>query len=106
MNVGSYKCCDSKTLEFKQIEDLSSLIKLIGEPNRLRLLCLLRKKGHRVFEILEHFEMSQSLVSHHLADLKETGLVIDRKEGRQVFYSLTSKGLIVTNKLFSIKEEL
>ena len=106
MNMSSYNCCDSRSSEFVQIENLSSMIKLVGEANRLRLLCLLRQGDHCVCEILEHFDMSQSLVSHHLADLRAAGLVTDNKKGRQVFYSLTDKGLDITNKLFSIKEKL
>lgn len=102
MNMCSYNCCNPNTSEFKQISNLSSLLKLVGEESRLKLLCLLRQGEHCVCEMLEHFDMSQSLISHHLSDLKEAGLIIDRKEGRQVFYSLTSEGKKVTNNIFSL----
>jgi len=102
MNMCSYNCCIPKTDEFKKVESLSYLLKLVGEESRLKLLCLLRQKEHCVCEILEHFDMSQSLISHHLSDLKEAGLVTDRKEGRRVFYALTSKGTQITNTIFSI----
>jgi len=84
------------------VSNLSSLLKLIGEESRLKLLCLLRQEEHCVCEMLEHFDMSQSLISHHLSDLKKTGLVIDRRQGRQVFYSLTVKGKHVTDNIFSL----
>lgn len=102
MNMSSYNCCNPNSSEFKQISHLSSLLKLVGEESRLKLLCLLRQGEHCVCEMLEHFDMSQSLISHHLSDLKEAGLVIDRKEGRQVFYSLTTEGKKVTNNIFSL----
>lgn len=102
MNMSSYKCCQPNTTEFKQILNLSSLLKLVGEESRLKILCLLRQGEHCVCEMLEHFDMSQSLVSHHLSDLKDAGLITDRKDGRQVFYSLTEKGQKVTNSIFSL----
>ena len=102
----SYNCCSPSTSEFKQIGKLSSLLKLIGEENRLRLLCLLRQGEHCVCEIVEHFDMSQSLVSHHLSDLKQAGLIIDKKQGRQVYYSLTKKGKKITNNIFSLREAM
>lgn len=102
MNVSSYKCCIPKTNEFEQVGSLSAMLKLVGEESRLKLLCLLRQGEHCVCEMLEHFEMSQSLISHHLSDLKEAGLVQVRKDGRQVYYTLTNKGHKITNLLFSL----
>lgn len=105
MNMRSCNCCSPETEEFQQISNLSTLLKLIGEENRLKLLCLLRQEEHCVCEILEHFEMSQSLVSHHLSDLKQADLISSRKQGRQVYYALTPTGTKVTNKIFSLGKE-
>lgn len=102
MNMSSYKCHNSNTSEFKQVSSLSSLLKLVGEESRLKILCLLRQGEHCVCEMLEHFEMSQSLVSHHLSDLKDANLIRDQKKGRRVYYSLTKKGAIIINLLFTI----
>ena len=51
--------------------------------------------------MINHFNMSQSLISHHLADLRNAGLVKVKKKGRKVYYSLTSKGKAITNIIFS-----
>ncbi|MBD3279752.1 MAG: metalloregulator ArsR/SmtB family transcription factor [Candidatus Pacebacteria bacterium] len=102
MNMNSYKCCQPNTSKFKQVSDLSHLLKLVGEENRLKLLCLLQQGEHCVCEILEHYNISQSLASHHLSDLKKAGLITNRKDGRQVFYSLTKKGQKLTNSIFSL----
>ena len=102
MNMYSYKCCQPNTVEFKKTSGLSRLLKLVGEESRLKLLCLLQQGEHCVCEILEHFDMSQSLVSHHLSDLKDAGLIKDRKKGRKVFYSLTKKGQKTTTTIFSL----
>ena len=103
MNMRSYKCCRSSSLESAKITQLSALLTLVSEKSRLRLLCLLREGEHCVCEIMEHVDMSQSLISHHLRDLKELGLIADEKRGLYVFYSLTPRGKEITNLLFKIK---
>ena len=53
-------------------------------------------------EMMNHVNLSQSLISHHLRDLKETEVVTDRKRGLRAYYSLTDEGRRITNLLFSI----
>lgn len=103
MNMCSCNCFQLKNKDSQQITALSTLLKIIAEENRLKLLCLLNQGEHCVCEILTHFELSQSLISHHLADLKEAGLIKDRKDGRKVFYSLTNQGKKATETVFSLK---
>ncbi len=104
MNMGSYSCCDSRTSEFNHINSLSSLLRLVGEKNRLQILCILRNGTHCVCKIMKHIQQSQSLISHHLKDLKEAGLIIDEKKGLNVYYSLTEKGKSIVNSIFALKE--
>jgi len=49
--------------------------------------------------------MSQSLISHHLKDLKDAGVVMDEKRGLRVYYWLTDKGKHITNLLFQIPKK-
>lgn len=51
---------------------------------------------------MEHVDMSQSLISHHLADLKNAGLVVDDKKGQRVYYRLTKLG----KRIMSLLEEI
>lgn len=102
MGMSTYSCCTPNTDEAENIQSLSEILKLVGEPSRLKILCLLRQEEHCVCDILVHFDMSQSLVSHHLSDLKAAGLVSDRKEGRQVYYKLTDLGQNITDTIFSM----
>jgi len=53
---------------------------------------------------MEQANLSQSLISHHLKDLKDAGLVVDRKDSRWVYYSLTPKGINITNLIFQINK--
>jgi len=103
--MGSYSCCSSSSKESRRIASLSSLLKIVSEESRLKLLCILRNGEHCVCELVEHAKMSQSLISHHLKDLKDAGVVIDEKRGLRVHYALTNKGRHVTNLLFNISKK-
>jgi ArsR family transcriptional regulator, arsenate/arsenite/antimonite-responsive transcriptional repressor len=105
MNMNSYNCCASASKESKQIETLASLLKLVAEKNRLIILCLLRNGTHCVCELIKHVGVSQSLISHHLKDLKDAGIVIDHKKGLRVYYELTAKGKYLTRILFVLSEK-
>jgi ArsR family transcriptional regulator len=85
------------------VGELSTFLKLISDNSRLQILCILQKNEHCVCELMEETKLSQSLVSHHLKDLKDAGLVTDRKDSKRVYYSLTSKGKMITNLIFKIK---
>lgn len=104
MNMSSYNCCTSNKKEANDVSELSSLLKLVAEESRLKLLCVLRQGTHCVCELIEHGNMSQSLISHHLKDLKDAGLVSDEKKGQWVYYSLTELGKKATESLFQIKK--
>jgi ArsR family transcriptional regulator len=101
--MSSYSCCIPDKHEFKQITSLSSLLKLVGEESRLKILCILKQGQHCVCEIEEHVNQSQSLISHHLKDLKEAGLIWDEKKGLRVHYSLTEQGKKITKLLFKLE---
>jgi ArsR family transcriptional regulator len=102
MNMSSYNCCSVKSEEGKKVESLASVLKIVAEPSRLKLMCILRKGEHCVCEIMEHVDLSQSLISHHLKDLREAKVVSDEKRGLRVYYNLTDKGKNITDLLFKI----
>jgi len=102
MKMDSYSCCAPSTSQSKQVTTLSSVLKIIAEENRLKLLCILRNGEHCVCQIIEHVDLSQSLISHHLKDLKDVGVVSDEKRGLYVYYSLTKEGKRITDLLFQI----
>ncbi|MBP9759130.1 winged helix-turn-helix transcriptional regulator [Candidatus Dojkabacteria bacterium] len=98
----SYSCCNTTSKESQSIEALSKLLKMVTETSRLRLLCILRDGEHCVCEMMDHVDLSQSLISHHLKDLKEAKIVTDEKRGLKVYYKLTATGKEITNLLFNI----
>lgn len=98
----SYGCCSKNVNGINHLTPISSLLKLLGEKNRLKILCILKEGQHCVCEIEKHLKLSQSLISHHLKDLKEAGLIEDEKKQQWVHYSLTKKGKSITGLLFNL----
>ena len=82
--------------------ELTPLLKLISDPSRLAILLNLRRQALCVNELVKTTRLSQSLVSHHLKDLRDGKLVIGEKLGRQVTYSLTAEG----NRIMQILQNL
>lgn len=69
-------------------------MKALGDEKRLRILLLLADGERCVCELMDDLGAAQSLLSFHLRTLKDAGLVMDRKEGRWVHYSISADGLI------------
>jgi ArsR family transcriptional regulator len=62
--------------------------RLLADTTRLRLLLLLEQEELSVAELAGITQLAQPRVSTHLAKLKESGLVIDRREGVFVYYRI------------------
>ena len=67
---------------------LSQTFQALTDPNRQRVLDLLKKKEMSVSEIAVYLNITLPTLSHHLDILKRAGLVSSRREGQQIFYNL------------------
>ena len=65
-------------------------LRLAADASRLRLLLLLEQEELSVAELQEILAQGQSRISTHLAQLKQAGLVDDRRTGKNAFYRLTA----------------
>jgi len=65
-------------------------LRLAADPNRLRLLLLLEQEELSVNELQEILGKGQSQISTNLSQLKQAGLVDDRRTGKNAFYSLSA----------------
>lgn len=63
-------------------------LRLLADETRLRLLLLLARDELSVVEIQEILGMGQSRISSHLAQLRQAGLVQDRRAGKNIYYAL------------------
>jgi DNA-binding transcriptional ArsR family regulator len=68
----------------------AEFFKTLGHPARIRVLELLSEREHAVAEMLPEVGVEPTSLSQQLAVLRRAGLVVARKEGSTVFYSLTS----------------
>jgi ArsR family transcriptional regulator len=66
-------------------------MRMLADPNRLRMLLLVEREELSVAELQEILGMGQSRISTHLAQLKQSGLVADRKQGKNSLYSLKDR---------------
>ena len=67
---------------------LSETFAALSDPNRRKVLDLLKKKEMAVSEIARHLPVTMPTLSHHLDILKRAGLVSGRRQGQQILYSL------------------
>jgi ubiquinone/menaquinone biosynthesis C-methylase UbiE/DNA-binding MarR family transcriptional regulator len=63
-------------------------LRLLADPSRLRILLLVESEELSVAELQEILGMGQSRISTHLAQLKQAGLVEDRRNGKSILYRL------------------
>jgi DNA-binding transcriptional ArsR family regulator len=79
-------------MRYEKLKLKAKLFRGLGDATRLTILELLRKEGERTAsQIVEGTGQSQSNVSNHLACLLECGLVKNRREGKNVVYSISDK---------------
>ncbi len=80
-----------------------NIIKAISNENRVKLIFCL-SKPQSVTDLLNKCDLSQSALSQHLKILKNTGVAVCKKEGKQQIYSVNNpKILSLVNLLLTIK---
>lgn len=72
----------------RQAPRLAELFHALSDPTRLRIVAALRQGEQCVCNLTGLLDAQQSRLSFHLKTLKDAGLVLDRREGRWIHYSL------------------
>ncbi len=90
---------------------MASIVKILraaADPNRLRILLLLKEEELSVAELQEALTMGQSTISTHLSQLKRAGLVEDRRTGKNNLYQLvaTEEARVVEEMLGRARSEI
>lgn len=70
------------------VVDVALICRALSDANRLQIVRLLTGGEQCACKLLEHFQITQPTLSHHMRVLEECGLLRSRKEGRWTFYSL------------------
>ena len=68
-----------------------ALMRVMSNPDRLMLLCQLAQGERRVGELEKLLDIQQPTLSQQLAVLREEALVETRREGKQIYYRVTSQ---------------
>lgn len=77
----------------------SVVFKALCDENRLYILTLLQSGEKCACKLLETLQIGQSTLSHHMKILCDAGIVVGRKEGKWVHYSLLPEGIQHTKDL-------
>jgi DNA-binding transcriptional ArsR family regulator len=88
-----FKCCAKNSSEQKDVSQTYAFLRAIADPNRLKILCVLQSGSRCVCKIVPVVGISDKLVSHHLKQLKDIGLLIEKREGKFIRYSLDRKAI-------------
>lgn len=82
------------TVDLEALRDAAQqacgLLKTLANPDRLMLLCELAQEERNVGELQAALGIVQPTLSQQLGVLRDEGLVETRREGRHIFYRLTS----------------
>jgi DNA-binding transcriptional ArsR family regulator len=68
----------------------SSLLKTLANRHRLLILCQLVERERSVGELAAFLDIRDSTVSQHLALMRREGLVLPRRDGQTIWYSISS----------------
>jgi DNA-binding transcriptional ArsR family regulator len=77
-----------RPLSDRMIESVARRFRVLGEPQRLRILQVLEAGPKSVNEVVDALEISQPNVSRHLQALFEASLVARRRSGTSTVYSV------------------
>src|SRR3954465_14552894 len=75
----------------EELEQLAALFRLLSDRTRLNLLMLLSDGEKNVTSLCETLRLPQPTVSHHLGLLRMSNVIGNRRDGKQVFYSLNGR---------------
>lgn len=76
------------------MKNLAQFIKILGDTSRLSIFRSIGNKALSVTEIINDTGLSQTLVSFHLRNLREAGIVSTRREGPFICYGIKNLSLI------------
>ncbi len=76
----------------------AAIFKAFCDENRIRIIKLLRSGEKCACKLLEEINVTQPTLSHHMKILCDSGVVVGRKEGKWMYYSISPEGAAVAMK--------
>ena len=89
----SSQSADSKVaqLSLESLELVANFFKVLSEPSRLQIVCVLKSGPHNVTEIIEETGLRQANVSKHLKLLAQAGIVSREPRGVSAYYKISNQ---------------
>lgn len=86
---------------------LPKMFKALGDETRLKIVEMLLGKELCVCDILDAFDKTQPVISHHLKTLKHAGLVTDTRDGKWIYYSLSPEAFgLIDSFINNIRQDI
>ncbi len=82
------------------------IFKAFCDENRIRILKMLKNGEKCACKILEELNVTQPTLSHHMKILCDSGIVVGRKEGKWMHYSISAEGAKVASDCLKVLTSL
>jgi ArsR family transcriptional regulator len=83
------------------VEELLAIARTLGDTTRIRIVAALRNGELCVCELVDALDISQSSLSTHLQMCRQVGVLTARKEGRWIYYSISTCYAPLIERIFS-----
>jgi Predicted transcriptional regulators len=84
-----------KKIERSQFEEAAYLLRALSNETRLCVIMQLSQTDEKsVTELMAGMDCEQSLLSHHLTDMRAKGILACRRSGKNSFYSIRDRRII------------
>lgn len=67
---------------------MGDAFKALSDPTRRKILEILKDQSLNAGQIADYFHITKPSISHHLAILKNSGLIVDERHGQNILYSI------------------
>ncbi len=81
---------ESATFNPEFLQEVSGIVKMLGHPDRIRIVEFLKGGEKSVGEVQRHTGLSQPVTSQLLRQMKDRKIVSCRRDGNRMFYSVAS----------------
>ena len=83
---GNLESIEAGLIQVSRFETVADIFKQLSDTTRIRIFWLLCHCEECVINLSAMVDMSSPAVSHHLKQLKSAGLIVSRRDGKEVYY--------------------
>lgn len=82
----------------QDVKNITVVFKAFCDENRIKILRLLADGEKCACKLLEEMNVTQPTLSHHMKILCDSGIVVGRKDGKWMYYSISADGAEIAKK--------